>query len=297
MPAPVALFVYNRPAHTARTLEALAANAGAAETDLVVFSDGPRDAAATVKVLEVRELVRAAQGFRSVRVVERTENLGLSRSIVSGVGSVLAEHGRVIVLEDDLVTSPHFLNFMNAGLQRYAEDARVASILGYGYPVDGALPETFFLRGADCWGWATWSRAWAHYRPDGAKLLAELEASGELDIFDFGVPGFFSGMLRDQIAGRNDSWAVRWYASAFLASLHTLHPGPSLVANIGFDGSGEHGDRGEHFDVPLSSVALRDVPLEPQDDRAARLAIGRGLWRRGVRKISKIIDSLRNAHA
>lgn len=238
--APVALFVYNRPWHTRQTVEALRANAEALETPLYVFSDAPKDVAASNAVAEVRSFIRNISGFKSVSIVERECNLGLARSIINGVSYVCEEHGRVIVLEDDLVTSPYFLKFMNEGLVKYQNDQRVISIHGYIYPVEQALPEAFFLKGADCWGWATWKRGWDLFDPDGKRLLNELKRRELTRQFDFDGSYPFTRMLQNQIVGKNNSWAIRWYASAFLKDKLTLYSGRSLVQNIGLDGSGTH---------------------------------------------------------
>ncbi|WP_287963196.1 glycosyltransferase [Alcanivorax sp.] len=141
--APIVLFTYNRPWHTRRTVEALLKNAEARDSDLIVFSDGPRDADAEAKVAEVRQYLRTIRGFESVRIIEREHNLGLAANIISGVTEVVNESGRAIVLEDDLVTSPWFLQYMNDGLNRFEADDRVISIHGYCYPVPG-LPTVFF---------------------------------------------------------------------------------------------------------------------------------------------------------
>lgn len=154
--APVALFVFNRPRHMERAVFALASNEFAAQTPLFVFSDGARDPDEQRNVDEVRRQAKNIAGFKSVTIVERDENIGLAASIVEGVSYLCEQYGSVIVLEDDLVTSPDFLRFMNQGLQLYAENSKVASIHGYAYPVtEGNIPESYFLRGADCWGWAT----------------------------------------------------------------------------------------------------------------------------------------------
>src|SRR5512146_318351 len=211
--APVALFVYNRPWHTRQAVEALLANAEAPETPLYIYSDAPKDAAASKLVAEVRGYIASITGFKSVSIIERDHNFGLASSIIDGVTRMCRENGRVIVLEDDLVVSRYFLKFMNDGLRFYEDDDRVISISGYVYPVRERLPETFFLRGADCWGWATWKRGWDLFEEDGRKLLEQLVGKGLLDRFDlFGAYGY-SQMLRDQIRGKNSSWAVRWYAS------------------------------------------------------------------------------------
>jgi hypothetical protein len=255
--APIALFVYNRPLHSQRTVEALLANELAAQSDLFVFSDGAKSPQAAAAVEAVRAYIRTIRGFRSVHIEERTQNAGLSASIIDGVTRLCDQHGRVIVLEDDLVTSPWFLSYMNQALQMYENDVRVASIHGYCYPVSEELPETFFLRGADCWGWATWARAWRHFEPDGSKLLKWL-IDRRLDrAFDLDGAYGFTQMLREQIAGKRDSWAVRWHASCFLREEVTLYPGRSLVQNIGNDPSGTHCQTTEDF-----STSLMDRPIE-----------------------------------
>lgn len=156
MPAPVALFVYNRPWHSRQTIEALQANALARETELYIFSDGPRAEADVKKVEEVRNYLRSVEGFQSVHIVESNVNKGLAKSVIAGVTNVLQTNSNIIVLEDDMVTSAFFLTYMNRALELYKNETDVISIHGYIYPVKEALPETFFLKGADCWGWATW---------------------------------------------------------------------------------------------------------------------------------------------
>jgi hypothetical protein len=139
-------------------------------------------------------------------VIERNRNWGLAESIIDGVTRVVNEFGRVIVVEDDLVTSIYFLQYMNEVLNLYEKEEKVASIHGYVYPIDG-LPETFFLRGADCWGWATWKDKWALFEPDGTKLLDELKKRKLTKRFDFNGSYPFSLMLANQVSGKNDSWA------------------------------------------------------------------------------------------
>jgi hypothetical protein len=272
--APIALVAYNRPAHLAAVAEALARNPEAAASRLFVFSDAPKHDAARASVEEVRTRARALRGFRSVELVEAPANLGVARSIVGGATRLTAEFGRVIVLEDDLVPSPHFLRYMNEALDAYASDERVASVHAYSYPVAGDLPETFFLRGADCWGWATWKRGWDLFEPDGRKLLLELERRALTHEFDFDGKYPYTQMLRDCIAGRNDSWAVRWYASAFLEDRLTLYPGSSQVRNIGADGSGTHVGSTRRFDNPDWGRALRVSAIPVAESKAARQAFG-----------------------
>jgi hypothetical protein len=268
--APITLFVYKRADHARQTLAALQANTLAAESALYVFSDGPKGPGDEGRVAEVRKSLEGIKGFKSIEMICQPRNMGLAGSIINGVTQICQRHGRAIVVEDDLVTSPHFLRYMNEALALYENCEEVASIHGYVYPVKGPLPETFFLRGADCWGWATWQRAWALFNPDGKGLLAELEQGNLTSEFDFNGTFGFTDMLRQQIAGGNDSWAIRWYASAFLRDKLTLYPGRSLVRNIGLDDSGTHCGQGEAYQVQLTeaSVQLERRPLE--EDRRAR---------------------------
>lgn len=283
-PAAVVMFTYRRPRHTRLAVESLLRNQDAARTELIVYSDAPARPGVAKDVAEVRAYIRSVVGFSRITLIEREHNLGLAQSIISGVGEVLARHGRAIVVEDDLVVSPFFLDFMNEGLRRYEDDERVASIHGYMYPVKGvALPDAFFLRGADCWGWATWSRAWRHFEPDGRKLAAELRRRKLVPAFDLDGRYPFFRMLRQQIAGKNDSWAIRWHASAFLAGMLTLYPARSHVLNTGADGTGTHSKTSVSLGEELASrlTAWRDFPVEANP--AARRAVAdylRGLRRR-----------------
>jgi hypothetical protein len=201
----------------------------------------------------------------------------LAASIIRGVGEQLSTSDRVIVVEDDLVVSPHFLRYMNDGLSVYADEKQVASIHGYSYPIGNALPETFFLRGADCWGWATWRRAWDLFRPNGATLLAELRARNLTKRFDLDGTFAFTRMLEDQAAGRNDSWAVRWHASCFLENRLTLYPGRSLVHNIGNDASGTHASRSGIFGAEVAGEPVQVLPQPALESEVARAAIVRYL--------------------
>lgn len=277
--APIALFAFRRPDHLAACLASLSACAEAQSSDLIVFCDGPRDHTDVVGVATVRRMARAAVGFAQVTVIEQEVNLGLAASVISGVTTVLADHDRVVVVEDDLVVSPDFLRYLNDAMDLYAGDGNVASIHAYVYAVDEPLPQTFFLRGADCWGWATWRHAWEVFEPDGVRLQERLRASGQDRAFDLDGAYPYSAMLEDQVAGTVDSWAVRWYASAFLADMVTLYPGASLVENIGQDGSGTHSQASASHAVQARRMTfpLQRIPVE--ESAAARTVISRALAR------------------
>jgi GT2 family glycosyltransferase len=240
--APIALFAYNRPAHLRRALEALCTNAEIGSSTLVIFSDGakhPKDAQA---VVEVRQIARGVTGCARVELIEREGNLGLARSIVEGVSSLCRQHGEVIVLEDDLVVSPHFLKYMNAALQRYTDESRVMQIAGYMFPAELDIEDdALFLPLTSSWGWATWQRAWASFDSeirDWSRISADARL---LKAFDLDGAYDYSGMVEAQRRGAIDSWAIRWYVSVFAKNGLVLFPRRTLVENGGFDASGIHG--------------------------------------------------------
>jgi hypothetical protein len=292
------LFVYNRADHTRQTIDALKINALAQASDIIVFSDAPKSEVQADKVKSVRQYIRQIDGFKSVTIIERENNLGLACSIIDGVTTVVNKYGRVIVLEDDMVTSPYFLTYMNEALDMFSSNDRVISIHGYVYPVATPLPEAFFLQGADCWGWATWQRGWACFKSDGQPLLDELKRSKQIRSFDFNSTFQFSKMLEAQIKGANDSWAVRWYASAFLAGKLTLYPGRSLVHNIGNDNSGTHCGVSTDLDAKLSNTFINLSNLNVVQSQKCRQAFEDyfrknklGLFERFARKARSLILS------
>ena len=278
--APVVLFAYRRPDHLRRALDSLAANTGAAMTPVSIYCDGAKSAADGEAVERVREIARGANvsgSFAAVRVIEREHNMGLAKSVISGVTEALKDYDRVIVMEDDLVVSPDFLEYMNQALVLYAKNEEVISIHGFMYSVAPNLPQTVFLRGADCWGWATWRRGWELFEPDSQKLLKELDSSPDRAQFDFDGAFPYRQMLKDQAAGIIDSWAVRWYASAFLGNKLTLYPGQSLVENIGQEGSGTHSQSATSHEVMAQGIDLPIQAIEVSESALARQVISETL--------------------
>ena len=270
--APIVVFTYNRPEHTLRTLSALLMNPLANESDIIIYSDSARTANHNKAVDEVRSYLSELTGFRSIKVIHRNKNFGLAESIIQGVTEVLQQSEKVIVLEDDMVVSPYFLEYMNEALEQFVGDDRVISVHGYVYPVDIKLPEAFFLPGADCWGWATWRRGWEIFEPNGQFLLDELKRRHLIQEFDYNGAYHFSNMLKDQIKGANDSWAIRWHASAFLAGKLTLYPGRSLVHNSGNDGSGIHCGTSDSMDIKLSETKINLNNIAVESSRIGREA-------------------------
>ena len=176
--APIVLFVYNRPWHTLQTLNALMKNELADQHVLYIYSDGPKIKAANdevKKIEEVRKLIRTKQWCKEVYIVESETNRGLADSIINGVTEIVNKHGKIIVLEDDLITSAGFLNYMNIALNLYKNEKNVMHISGYMFPTEKKLPETFFLVFTSCWGWGTWDRAWQSFDLSARNLLSKVK--------------------------------------------------------------------------------------------------------------------------
>lgn len=267
--APVVLFVYNRPDHTRRTLQALSENRLAAASTLHVFCDGPAadaSAEAVGLVEQVRKVVRERPWCGTVVVHERDINLGLAPSIRTGVDTILDQHDRVIVLEDDIETSPGFLEYMNHALDAYDDRDQVLHVSGYlpRTSYQSLLPEIFLARHMSCWGWATWRKSWTQARWNAAELMEELDKSpGGRHGFDLGGAADFSRHLEANLKGELHTWAVFWAVSIYLADGLCLFPGRSLVRNTGTDRSGEHfrTDESHRYAVSLAdSVAVTSLP-------------------------------------
>ena len=269
--SPILLFVYNRPEHTRLTLEALKKNHLSDSSSLYIFSDGYRNETDREEVIKVRELIHSVEGFAAIHIEEKSENVGLARNIIEGVTGVVNEHEKVIVLEDDLITSPYFLTFMNNVLDRYEQEEKIAHVQGFCFPLQG-LPDAFLIKWTGSWGWATWKRAWDLFNPDGEALLTEIMKKKLNREFDFNGNYPFTRMLRRQVNGENDSWAIRWNASLFLNNRLSVNAGKSLVQNIGFDGSGRHSGRDEIYTTPLHMSALSSEIPRIEENMIARKA-------------------------
>lgn len=271
--APIALFVYNRPDHTRRTLIHLQKNVLADESRLYIFCDAPKTEADRANVDEVRQVAKETTGFKSVKVILRDHNLGLAESIISGVTQLVYEYGKVIVFEDDLLSSPYTLQYFNEALTLYANQPKVMHIGAYMYNLkEKDLPESFFYRAASSWGWATWAHSWDSFEPDIDKLIAQFDT---LKILRFSIEGKmnFWKQIQEFKAGKNNSWAIRWYASIFLKGGLTLNPSRSLVNNIGHDGTGVHSNKENMYDVHISQQPVKKFPDVIEENEKAYHAI------------------------
>jgi len=247
--APIVLFVYNRPLHTEQTLNALMQNDLADQSVLYIYADGPKENASEEqikKIQEVRSLLRAKKWCEEVNIIEAEKNKGLADSIIAGVTEILNRYGKVIVLEDDIVTSRQFLMFLNKALELYEKEEIVFGISGFTYPSKFAISDTHFLPIGCSWGWATWKSRWKSINFDADYLQNEIALQKKELQFDFGnYP--FCRTLEDQASGRINSWAIRYYASFFLQEKIFMYPQKSLVVNIGFDDNGTHTSSSDNF--------------------------------------------------
>ena len=294
--APILFFTYNRPSHTRQSLEALLNNELCSHSDIFIFSDGYKNKDDKQEVIKVRELIHSINGFRNISIIERNENYGLARNIIEGVTEIIDKYKRVIVLEDDLITSPLFLTFMNESLVRYKDEDNVGHVQGFCFPIEG-LPDSFLIRWPGSWGWATWDRAWKQFNPDGAELLKEIKRRRLTKTFDFNGKYPFTKMLERQVRGENNSWAIRWHASLFLNNVLSLNAGKSLVQNIGFDGSGIHSGNDEIYSTSLYNRKLNTEVGEIKENLLARKEIEKyhgktySLWAKAKRRVNRMLRS------
>ena len=265
--APIALFVYNRPWHTEQTLTALYNNKLASNSILYIFADGPKfstDEITLENISKTRKIIKSKLWCKEVIIIERQNNWGLAKSIINGVSEVIKKHNKIIVLEDDILPSIGFLEYMNNALDLYNSSENVGCIHAWNYYLENIEhhDSTFFLKGADCWGWATWSRSWKYFNEDSKFLLNEVKLRNLK--YDFDRKGNFNfyDMLQDQVEGKINSWAIRWYASLFLRDMYCLHPKNTIVKNIGFDNTGENCGNVEMKQIPFDYIKLTPIKVE-----------------------------------
>ena len=241
--APVVLFVYNRPIHTKQTLDALRKNTLAKETEVIIYSDGPKDGnlESEKKVLETRKVVEQADGFKAKKTIYRDNNIGLGNTLIAGITEVVNEYGTVIVLEDDIITGKYFLEYMNIALDKYKNDMNVWHITGYRLQSEKDNRKgAFFYPLMDCWSWATWKDRWQYFKKDPENMIKHYTKE---QIKSFNVDGLVPEKWNQVVGnylGRNNTWAIFWYAVILENNGLCLAPYNSVVRNCGIDGSGTH---------------------------------------------------------
>ena len=270
--APIILFVYNRPWHTQQTIEALQKNDLAAESELFIFADGPKINATEEqkeKIRQVREYIHKIGGFKSVKIYEKEANNGLANSVIAGVTEIINRFGKAIVVEDDLVTSRYFLKFMNEVLDFFENDDRIFSVSGYNAPINTLkIPKNYkkdiylsYRHGS--WGWGTWKNRWSTVDWEVTDFKEFSENTELQKAFNRGGADM-SGMLKAQMEGKIDSWAIRFDYSLFKQNKFNIRPVKSLVTNVGLDSSGTHTGADEKLITTLDDSWLPKIEeVEP----------------------------------
>ena len=243
--SPIVIFAYRRHKHLARVLRSLSEQSLCRSSRAFVFIDGPKGDTDRQDVEEVKRVAESIWGFSKVSILAAQSNLGLDRSINEGITKILKEYEQAIIVEDDILPLPDFLDFMNEALSRYKEEKSIMQISGFAYPRRTDHRRHFFLPITSCWGWATWRRSWLNHSLDRVVAAQELNNPSFVKRMDLEGAYPFSDLLRRVIDGKGDCWDVIWYWKVMRAGGLTLFPGKSLVENIGWDGSGTHGEKEE----------------------------------------------------
>lgn len=260
--APIILFVYNRLEHTKNTVEALKNNEIAKESNLIIFSDGPRTEKEVEKVHQVRGYIHCISGFQKVIIYESEKNNGLASSVINGVTNVLSEYGKAIIVEDDIIVNNQFLDYMNHALEIYQNEKRVYGVTSFFETFSGSatFDDAFFLPITSPWTWGTWKDRWDKFDPLATgweHLISDKKLRKQ---FDFNNTFNNSGMLIAQMEGKLDSWWIRWYWTVFKNNGLYLTPKQSFCSNKGFDGSGTHCDRNGEWDFEHANGTVRKFP-------------------------------------
>tara|TARA_A100000164_G_scaffold309853_1_gene287325 strand:+ start:154 stop:1074 length:921 start_codon:yes stop_codon:yes gene_type:complete len=256
--SPVIVFAYNRLGHLKKTINSLKKNIYANRTTLIIYLDYPKSKEAMYDYLLVKNFCSKIKGFKKKTLILRKRNFGLSKNIISAVNFEIQKYKSLIILEDDMVCDKYFLKYMNFFLDAYKNNKNVVSIHGYNYPLKNKkkLNDFFFLKGADCWGWGTWPSKWKIYSRNTNFLIKKIKKNNLKKDFNFNNSYNYYKMLNDKLENKNNSWAINWYASAFLKNKLTLYPKHSLIKNIGMDGTGIHSQHSNKFRVRLRNKAI-----------------------------------------
>ncbi|WP_320664923.1 methyltransferase, TIGR04325 family [Prochlorococcus sp. MIT 1223] len=260
-------FAYNRPYHLKLCLNSLLENEESKDLPFILYLDGVRNASDKEYSESIVGLINKLSGFKSIKLIRRERNYGLYKSLTLGITEAFKEYNSLIILEDDIVVCKNFLRYMIQGLSIYEKKKEVASIHGYLPPIKDELPSSFFLRGADCWGWATWKDRWNSFRSDSNELFNEIKSKNLTKEFNLNNSYNYMRMLKDKSKGRNNSWAICWHASCFLNNQLTLYPGKSLVKNIGLDNSGENCGKSTMMVTELSDDCIEIHKIETCVDK------------------------------
>jgi hypothetical protein len=303
--APIVLFVYDRPWHTQQTLEALKKNKLAEESELFIYSDAPKNEKAFANVQKVREYIKSIDGFKNITIIERKTNWGLANSVIDGTTSIINKYGKIIVLEDDLLTSISFLDYMNNALDKYKYNNQIFSITGFSFSEKFlAIPKNYtqkvyFHMRPMSWSWATWNDRWSDCDWD-IKNFYESESDVKYNKGFAKMGPDLPHMLNLQFNKKIDSWYVRFCYNAYKNGMLTVYPINGLISNIGHDGSGVHcsiDENGKYLNIVVEQSNNINETFFPEEvfieqeiiKRFNRNFVPKNIFYRVFKKISKKI--------
>lgn len=258
MVAPVVLFVYKRLSHTKNVITSLSQNIESKETILYIYSDAEKNINERKDVSLVRQYIHQVEwqkNFKEVIVIEAKKHNGLAKSIIDGVSQIIEIYKKIIVLEDDLILSNYFLKYMNNALEFYQNKDNIWSISGYSFPMKSIkkYPHDIYLGYRGCsWGWATWEDRWKKVDWDITVYDDFIRDKKWMRKFNRGGNDL-TQMLKMQMNGELDSWAIRWSFTQSNLDMFTVYPRESLVENRGHDGTGTHCGNTKIFDTVLAN--------------------------------------------
>ena len=261
--SPIVLFVYNRPNLVAKVIRNLKKNSLSKKSDLYIFSDGAKkNEFDIINVLKVRTYIKKLKGFKKINIIERKRNLGLYENITSGLNFIFKKKKSAIILEDDILVSKYFLEYMNDALKFYQNNNDVGTICGNLPFLNKSLPDTYFLYYQDCWGWATWRRSWKLYSHNSYSLLKNINQNNLKKKFNLDDNYKFSNYLKENIIKKR-SWATNWYASLFIKKKFNLFPGYQMCKNIGFGTMSTNSKMEfDSFDLSSEKIKIKKIDLQ-----------------------------------
>lgn len=289
--SPIVLIVYNRPEHTKKVVEALARNTLAAESELFIFSDAPKNEAAAEKVNEVRKYLHTISGFKSVHITERPENMGCDPSIVAGISEIISKYGRMIEVEDDTLPSPFFLKYMNDALNTFEKDERVWGVGGYTPSIKipaNYKDEIYMLPRSSAWGFGTWKNRWEIVNKNIPGIYEILKNKQQKEIFC----GAGEDVVNTYIKYPN-TYDIPIHYHIRSQQKYVVVPTRSLIKNIGTDGTGVHfKSKQSKYDVELYEGAISINPnIQPDEKivKAIKKFYTKPLWRKCMIWLTKKI--------
>ena len=271
--SPIVLFTYKKLVPLKLTIQALKSNTLASKSELFIFSDGGKNKNDEIEIDLVRDFLKQIEGFKKITITTSDENKGLAKSIIEGVSSIFESYDSVIVLEDDLVTSSNFLDFMNGALQYYKEDPNIHSISGFTAPITKPSSydyANYFTKRASSWGWATWKDRWETVDWEVRDYPSFKEDIRQQRAFNR-MGSDLTGMLAKQMNGAISSWAIRWCYDQFKKNQFTVFPVVSKITNIGFGENATHTKGSDNrFATPLDTSGETNFTFHPKPELDTR---------------------------